>query len=199
MSDEQQQSLREYSYEVIAFPNAVPPVPHNQATMPREHPAPDISQDSIFMPPVTVAPAAHLAYPHRMGYAPHYGPIPPWDGATHVHHQTPHAPQFNDNIAPAQPCGAVTATASRPPFSDMSLNIAENTPDPPRRRPKRSRQDFDDGCYNPTVPGTSMANIYRNLATRFINDPRSNITAMRMESSAGHSKVVFELEIPNDA
>ena len=44
-----------------------------------------------------------------------------------------------------------------------------------------------------------MANIYRNLATQFINDPRSNITAMRMESSAGHSKVVFELEIPNDA
>lgn len=81
----------------------------------------------------------------------------------------------------------------------MSLNIAENTPDPPRRRPKHSRQDFDDGCYNPTVPGTAMANIYRNLATQFINDPRSNITAMRMESSAGHSKVVFELEIPNDA
>jgi hypothetical protein len=188
------------------------------------------------MPPVTVAPAAHLAYPHRVGYAPHYGPIPPvstftgeksahfrelerplqWDGATHVHHQIPHAPQLNDNIAPAQPCGAATATASRPPFlvcifchpyflpskrptQDMSLNIAENTPDPPRRRPKRSRQDFDDGCYNPTVPGTSMANIYRNLATQFINDPRSNITAMRMESSAGHSKVVFELEIPNDA
>ena len=77
MSDEQHQSLREYSYDVIALPNAVPPVPHNQATLPREHPAPDISQDSIFMPPVTVAPAAHLAYPHRVGYAPHYGPIPP--------------------------------------------------------------------------------------------------------------------------
>lgn len=40
-----------------------------------------------------------------------------------------------------------------------------------------------------------MANIYRDLATRFINDPQSNIVIIRMESSAGRSRVMIELEI----
>ncbi|KAH9990693.1 hypothetical protein BJV77DRAFT_600266 [Russula vinacea] len=207
MSDDQHQSLNEYHSDVVTprgtLPNTAPPVPHNQAhnqaTMPREyttHPAPEISPDGIFVPP----PGAHPAYfdPYRASYVPHYGPIPPWDGTTYVHHQAPHAPQLN-SIAPAQPCGITTATAGRPPTSDMSLSMAENTPAPSGRLPKRSRQDFEDDGYHPTVPGSSMPNICRNLAARFVNDPRSNITAMRMESSAGHSKVMFELEIPNDA
>jgi hypothetical protein len=88
---------------------------------------------------------------------------------------------------------------SKRPVQDISLSMAENTPAPSGRLPKRSRQDFEDDGYHPTVPGSSMPNICRNLAARFVNDPRSNITAMRMESSAGHSKVMFELEIPNDA
>jgi hypothetical protein len=40
-----------------------------------------------------------------------------------------------------------------------------------------------------------MANIYRELATRFINDPQSNIIIMRMESSVGRSRVTIELDI----
>jgi hypothetical protein len=40
-----------------------------------------------------------------------------------------------------------------------------------------------------------MANIYRDLAARFINNPQSNIFIVRMESSAGRSRVVIELEI----
>ena len=81
--------------------------------------------------------------------------------------------------------------------------MVENTPDPSGtstgRRLKRTRQDFDDADYNPTVPGTSMANIYRDLAVRFINDPQSNIIIIRMESSAGRSRVMIELEIPDAA
>jgi hypothetical protein len=82
---------------------------------------------------------------------------------------------------------------------DISLSNAENAPGPSGRCPKRPRQDFEDDGYNSTVPGPSMPNICRDLAARFVNDPRSNITAMRMESSASHSKMMFELEIPNDA
>jgi hypothetical protein len=44
-----------------------------------------------------------------------------------------------------------------------------------------------------------MANIYRGLATRFINDPQSNIIIIRMESSAGRSRVMIELEIIDNA
>jgi hypothetical protein len=40
-----------------------------------------------------------------------------------------------------------------------------------------------------------MANIYRDLAVRFVNDPQSNITIIRMASSEGRSKVTIELEI----
>lgn len=44
-----------------------------------------------------------------------------------------------------------------------------------------------------------MANIYRDLAVRFINNPRSNILIIRMESSAGRSRVMIELEIADTA
>ena len=44
-----------------------------------------------------------------------------------------------------------------------------------------------------------MAKIYRDLAVRFINDPQSNIIIIRMESSAGRSRVVIELEIVDAA
>ena len=97
MSDEQQQIPREYSFQVVALPNSILPVPHNQPTMPRDrgvsstyqaslwqraltasgmsqtHPAPEISQDDIIVHPQ----AAHPAYydPHHVGYAPpYYGP-----------------------------------------------------------------------------------------------------------------------------
>ena len=40
-----------------------------------------------------------------------------------------------------------------------------------------------------------MANINKDLAMRFVNDSNSKITVVRMESSAGHSKVMIELEI----
>ena len=74
--------------------------------------------------------------------------------------------------------------------------MVENTPVPPGRPPKRTRQDLNDATsYHRAVPGTSMANIYRDLATRFINDPQSNIVIIRMESSAGRSRVMIELEI----
>ncbi|KAF8486389.1 hypothetical protein DFH94DRAFT_183059 [Russula ochroleuca] len=36
MSGEQQQNLNEYSYQVVTLSNTVPPVPHDQATMPRD-------------------------------------------------------------------------------------------------------------------------------------------------------------------
>lgn len=77
--------------------------------------------------------------------------------------------------------------------------MADDIPFPSGRRPKRARQDFDDTGYNPAVPEPSMANIYRDLATRFINDPQSNITVVRMESSAGRSRVNIELEIVDAA
>ena len=73
--------------------------------------------------------------------------------------------------------------------------MAENTPVLSGRPPKRARQDFNDAGYNPAIPGTSMANINKDLAMRFVNDPNSKITVVRMESSAGHSKVMIELEI----
>lgn len=99
MSEEQQQSSREYLFQMVTFPNTGPPVPHNQATMARDcvvssiyqvilcsiaysqwlsqiHLAPEGSQNGIFMPPT---PAAHPAYcePQHLGYAPYYGPITP--------------------------------------------------------------------------------------------------------------------------
>ena len=77
--------------------------------------------------------------------------------------------------------------------------MAENPPAPSGRRPKRTRQEFNDTDYNPTVPGTSMTNIYRSLAVRFVNDPQSNIIIIRMESGAGRSRVIIELEIVDDA
>jgi hypothetical protein len=76
--------------------------------------------------------------------------------------------------------------------------MTENTPAASGWRPNRTRHDFNDaGHNNPTVPGTSMrmANIYRDLAVRFINDPQSNIVIIRMESSAGRSRVMIELDI----
>jgi hypothetical protein len=78
--------------------------------------------------------------------------------------------------------------------------MAENTPGPSGRRPKRTRQDFvDDAGYNPAVQGTSMTNIYRDLAVRFINNPQSNVIVIRMESSEGRSRVMIELEIDGAA
>lgn len=77
--------------------------------------------------------------------------------------------------------------------------MAENTPVPSGRPPQRTRQDFNDAGYSPAVPGPSMANIYRDLAVRFINNPQSNIIVIRMESSTGRSKVMIELEIDDAA
>ena len=78
--------------------------------------------------------------------------------------------------------------------------MPESTPAPSGRRLKRIRQDLDDAEYNnPAVPGTSMANTYRDLVMRFINDPQSNIVVIRMESSTGRSRVVIELEIADAA
>jgi hypothetical protein len=61
----------------------------------------------------------------------------------------------------------------------------------------RTRQDFDDAVYDP-VPETSMTGIYKDLAMRFVNNPQSKIIIIRMESSAGRSRVMIELEV-NDA
>ena len=77
--------------------------------------------------------------------------------------------------------------------------MAGNTAVSSGRRLKHARQDFNDANSNPTVAGTSMANIYRDLAVRFINDPQSDIIIIRMESSAGRSRVVIELEIVDAA
>ena len=78
--------------------------------------------------------------------------------------------------------------------------MPESTPAPSGRRLKRIKQDLDDAEYNnPAVPGTSMANTYRGLVMRFINDPQSNIVVIRMESSTGRSRVVIELEIADAA
>ena len=44
-----------------------------------------------------------------------------------------------------------------------------------------------------------MANIYRDLAVRFINNPQSHIIVIRMESSTGRSRVMIELEIADAA
>jgi hypothetical protein len=77
--------------------------------------------------------------------------------------------------------------------------MAENTPVPSGRPPKHTRQDFNDAGYSPAVPGTSMANIYRDLAVRFINNPQSDIIVIRMESNAGRSRVTIELEIVDAA
>ena len=76
--------------------------------------------------------------------------------------------------------------------------MAENTPVPSGRPPQRTRQDFN-ASYSHDVPGTSMANIYRDLAVRFINDPQSNIIVIRMESRTGRSSVMIELEMVDAA
>ena len=73
--------------------------------------------------------------------------------------------------------------------------MAENTTVSSGRPPKRARQDFNDAGYNPAIQGTSMANINKDLAVRFVNDPNSKITVVRTELSAGRSKVTIELEI----
>ena len=70
---------------------------------------------------------------------------------------------------------------------------------PSGTRPDRSRQDFNNAGYNPAVPGTLMANINRDLAVRFVNDPRSNIVIIRIESSTGRSRVMIELDIVDGA
>jgi hypothetical protein len=44
-----------------------------------------------------------------------------------------------------------------------------------------------------------MANINRDLAVRFVNDPRSNIVIIRIESSTGRSRVMIELDIVDGA
>lgn len=78
--------------------------------------------------------------------------------------------------------------------------MPESTSAPSGRRLKRTRQDLKDTEYNyPAVPGTSIANTYRDPAMRFINDPQSKIIVIRMESSAGRSRVVIELEIVDAA
>ena len=76
--------------------------------------------------------------------------------------------------------------------------MAENTPVLSGTRPDHTRLDFNAG-YNPAVPGTSMANINRDLAVRLVNDPRSNIAIIRIESSTGRSRVMIELDIVDSA
>lgn len=44
-----------------------------------------------------------------------------------------------------------------------------------------------------------MANINKDLAVRFVNDPNSKITMVRMESKAGRSKVTIELDMVDGA
>jgi hypothetical protein len=76
--------------------------------------------------------------------------------------------------------------------------VAENIPAPPVKGSKGATQTFNNADYNHAVPGTSMANIYRDLSVRFINNPQSNIVMIRMESlpnNAGRSRVTIELEI----
>lgn len=75
--------------------------------------------------------------------------------------------------------------------------MAEDTPAPSEsgRPPKCARQGFNDAGYNPAIPGISTASINRDLAMRFVNNPNLKITTVRMESSAGRSKVMIELEI----
>lgn len=73
--------------------------------------------------------------------------------------------------------------------------MTENPPFPLERPPKRTRQEFSDAGYNPAIPGTSMASINKGLAVRFVNDPKSKITAIHTESGVGRSKVMIELEI----
>ncbi len=77
--------------------------------------------------------------------------------------------------------------------------MAENAPVPLRRLPRGTTQGFSDADYNLAVPGVWMANVYRDLAVRFINNPQSNIVGIRMESSGGSSKVMIELDISNAA
>ena len=77
--------------------------------------------------------------------------------------------------------------------------MAENTPVLSGRPPHRTRQDFNDAGYRPAVPEPLMANIYRDLAVRFINNPQSNIVVIRMVSSTGRSRVMIELEIADAA
>src|SRR5260370_33869402 len=95
MSEEQQQSLKDSPYEVVTHPNAVPPMHHNQPTIPRDcavtvsstadvlgwstysqwvsqiHPAPETSQADIFVPPL----AAQRGYydPLNIDYPRSYG------------------------------------------------------------------------------------------------------------------------------
>ena len=77
--------------------------------------------------------------------------------------------------------------------------MAENTPVFSGTCPDHTRQDFNNANYNPAVLGPSMANINRDLAVRFVNDPRSNIVIIRIESSTGRSRVMIELDIVDGA
>ena len=58
MSKEQQQTLEEYSYQVITLPNPVPLEPHNQATMLR-----DFSVKSTYHVSLCVEPSRQITVP----------------------------------------------------------------------------------------------------------------------------------------
>ena len=64
--------------------------------------------------------------------------------------------------------------------------MAENTPVPSETPPQRTRQNFNDVSYSHGVPGTSMANIYRDLAVRFINNPQSTVEHHRNPYGVEH-------------
>jgi hypothetical protein len=79
--------------------------------------------------------------------------------------------------------------------------VPENAPAPSGRSANRATQDFNDANHNPTIYGILMANVYRDLALRFIHNPQSNIVMIHMTSlgnGSGRSKVTIELEIVDD-
>ncbi|KAH9957110.1 hypothetical protein BC827DRAFT_719991 [Russula dissimulans] len=201
MSGDLQQNVTNYPYHATVPPSTVPPVPHNQTAAPRDcviPPSSQIPQDNLFQVPLpptaypTYREAPHTSYPQQ------YGSLTSNDNAAPVH-RAPYPLEQPTNIAPAPARGLAHATAYGPPSLDIPFRgVAENVPVPLGVYTNGAMQDFNDAGYNPAVLGTLMANIYRDLAVRFINNPQSTIVMMRMESpqnSTGRSKVTIELEV----
>lgn len=78
MSDEQQQSSREYSFQVVTFPNPILPMPYNQPTMPTDCPVsntikPLFDVEHLQLVPCS-RPTLHQKYPTKISSGLHRPP-----------------------------------------------------------------------------------------------------------------------------
>jgi hypothetical protein len=59
---------------------------------------------------------------------------------------------------------------------------------------------FNDVNHNPVVPGILTTNVYKDLAVRFIHNPKSNVvmTHTASEAGIGSGRLKVRIELEND-